>query len=229
LQITEDRKKRVIDLYFNQQKSYAEVVQIERISPRDIHAIIKEEETRRQNYEHKQHQEETSSKTYKLFSEGKTSVQVATTLNLREPEVSKLYREYLKLKRLHKLYCVCTELGDEGIGAFLRLYWLMKEKGMSIDQVVNVVDIAIHKLPYMESLYGQAKDQAEMMQHTIQRLANNISAREYKISLLDAAAFSSEQECRRKEQQIQELTAEKDKIESNIALRNRVDLNNANG
>jgi hypothetical protein len=29
LQITEDRKKRVIDLYFNQHKSYAEIAQIE--------------------------------------------------------------------------------------------------------------------------------------------------------------------------------------------------------
>jgi hypothetical protein len=39
---------------------------------------------------------------------------------------------------------------------------------MSIEQVVNVVDIAIHKLPYIESLHGQAKDQTEKMQHTIQ-------------------------------------------------------------
>jgi DNA-directed RNA polymerase specialized sigma subunit len=50
LQITEERKKRVIDLYFNQHKTYAEIAQIERISPRDIHAIIKEEEDRRQKH-----------------------------------------------------------------------------------------------------------------------------------------------------------------------------------
>ena len=78
---------------------------------------------------------------------------------------------------------------------------------MSVDQVVNVVDIAIHKIPYMDSLYRQAKDQAEKMQCTIQRLANDIRALERKISILDATAFSSEQECKRTEQQIQELTA----------------------
>jgi DNA-directed RNA polymerase specialized sigma subunit len=39
LKITKDRKKRVIDLYFNQDKSYAEIAQIERISPRDIHLL----------------------------------------------------------------------------------------------------------------------------------------------------------------------------------------------
>jgi hypothetical protein len=41
---------------------------------------------------------------------------------------------------------------------------------MSVEQVVNVVEITIHKLPYMESIYRQVKDQAEKMQRTIQRL-----------------------------------------------------------
>jgi DNA-directed RNA polymerase specialized sigma subunit len=41
----QNRKKRVIDLYFNQHKTYAEIAEIEKISPRDIHAIIKEEDT----------------------------------------------------------------------------------------------------------------------------------------------------------------------------------------
>jgi hypothetical protein len=71
---------------------------------------------------------------------------------------------------------------------------------MSIEQVVNVVEIAIHKLPYMESLYGQAKGEAEKMQRTIQRLANDISALELKISILDKIALYSEQECKRTKQ-----------------------------
>ena len=83
MQITKERKNRVIDLYFNQHKSYAEIAQIEKMSPRDIHAIIKQEQTRRQKNEHKQEEQELSSKAYKLFSEGKTSVQVAIILNLR--------------------------------------------------------------------------------------------------------------------------------------------------
>jgi predicted nucleic acid-binding Zn-ribbon protein len=54
------------------------------------------------------------------------------------------------------------------------------------------------------------------MQHTIQRLANDVKALEYKISILDKTAFSSEQECRRKEQQIQELSDQKDRLEKLI-------------
>jgi hypothetical protein len=84
---------------------------------------------------------------------------------------------------------------------------------MSIEQVVNVVEIAIHKLPHMENLYGQAKDQAEKMQRTIQRLKNDIEDRKNKILILDKIAFSSEQECKRTEQQLLELIAQKDGIE----------------
>jgi predicted DNA-binding protein YlxM (UPF0122 family) len=69
VQITKERRKRVIDLYFNQHKTYAEIAQIERISPRDIHAIIKEEEeARRLQNKHQQQQVETSGKAYELFS-----------------------------------------------------------------------------------------------------------------------------------------------------------------
>ena len=62
---------------------------------------------------------------------------------------------------------------------------------MSIAQVVNVVDIAIHKLPHMETLYRQAKDEAEKMQRTVQRLTNDIEARKNKLSILDNIIFSS--------------------------------------
>ena len=49
-----ERRKRVIDLYFNQHKTYAEIAQIEeRISLRGIHIIIKEEQARRQKYNSK--------------------------------------------------------------------------------------------------------------------------------------------------------------------------------
>ena len=76
---------------------------------------------------------------------------------------------------------------------------------MSIEQVVNVVEIAIHKLRYMETLYRQRKDELNKLQYTRQRLVNDIEARKHKISLLDKIAFSSEQECKRKEQKYKHL------------------------
>jgi hypothetical protein len=84
---------------------------------------------------------------------------------------------------------------------------------MSIEQVVNVVEIAIHKLRYMETLYRQIKDEVNKLQYTRQSLVNDIEARKHKISLLDKIAFSSEQECKRKEQQVQALTDKKNRLE----------------
>jgi exonuclease VII large subunit len=88
---------------------------------------------------------------------------------------------------------------------------------MSIEQVVNAVEIANHKLPHMENLYRQAKDQAEKMQRIRQGLENEIEERKNKISFLDRIAFASEQECRRTEQRVQELGDKKNRLEKLIA------------
>jgi DNA-binding CsgD family transcriptional regulator len=213
MQISEERRKHVIDLYFNQHKTYAEIAEIEKMSPRDIHTIIKEELARRQKYKDQQQ----SAEAYRLFSEGKTRVQVAIELNLPASKVSKLYIDYLKLRGLDKLNTIYKETNGK-IWPVWKLYQrLVKKKGMNIEQVVNAVETAIHKLPYMESLYQQAKDQAEKMQRTIQRLANDIEERKKKISLLDNIIFSSEQDCKRKEQEVQELNDKKDRLEKMIA------------
>ena len=56
---------------------------------------------------------------------------------------------------------------------------------MSIDKVANVVETAIDKLPYMENLYGQVKDEVNKLQYIRQGLLNDIAALKYKISALD--------------------------------------------
>ncbi|MCD6036490.1 MAG: hypothetical protein K0S67_374 [Nitrososphaeraceae archaeon] len=84
---------------------------------------------------------------------------------------------------------------------------------MSIEQAVNAADITVNRLPYMESLYEQVKDQVDKMQRTRQGLENDIEDRKNKISLLDRIAFSYEQECKKAEQRVEELTDQKDRIE----------------
>ena len=51
---------------------------------------------------------------------------------------------------------------------------------MCIEQVVNAVEIAIHKLAHMKTLYRQAKDEAEKMKRTVQLSVNDIGALEHK-------------------------------------------------
>jgi hypothetical protein len=67
-------------------------------------------------------------------------------------------------------------------------------------------------------LYKQVKDEVDKLQYTGQGLVNDIEARKNKISILDKTELSIEQECKRKEQEIQELTyCSKDRIEKLIA------------
>ena len=55
------------------------------------------------------------------------------------------------------------------------------------------------------------------MQRTRQVLANDIEERKNKLSILDKIAFTSEQDGKRIQQQVQQLTAQKDRIEKLIA------------
>jgi predicted HTH domain antitoxin len=214
LQLTDERRKRVIDLYFNQHKTYAEIAQIMKMSPRDIHAIVKEEEARRQKYKDKQQQEETSSKAYELFSDGRKPVEIAIELNLREPEATKLYREYCKLNRLTILNSIFKETNGK-LEPILRLYRkLIKEKGMSIEQVDNAVDIAANKLPYMESLYEQVKEQVDKMQYKIQLSEKHLHSVNDEIASANAILNSYHMLCERKRQEAENLNNDISKLET---------------
>ena len=202
--ISEQRKKRVIYLYYNQGKTTREIAKIERMSISDISIILKEEETRRQKSKDQQQQEDLSAQAYELFAQEKTLLQVAISLKIRQSVATKLYREYWKLKRLHKLNLIYKETNGK-LGPFLKLYRLIKEKSMSIEQVANVVEIAIYKLPYMESLYKQVNDEVDKLQYAKQVLVNDIQALKYKISLLNKTPFTSEQDCKKTEQRVKNL------------------------
>jgi hypothetical protein len=128
-----------------------------------------------------------------------------------------MYRGYWKLRRLDKLIIIHKETNGKIWPVWKLCQRLVKKNGMNIAQVVNVVDIAIHKLPYMETLYRQIKDEVNKLHYTRQGLINDIEVRENKISILDKIAFSCEQDCKRTEQQIQELADKKDRLEKLIA------------
>jgi predicted HTH domain antitoxin len=218
LQITEDRRKRVIDLYFNQNKTYAEIAQIEKMSPRDIHAIVKEEESRRQNYQRQQQQEETSSKAYKLFSEGKGPVEVAIALSLREPEATNLFIEYCKLKRLPKFYLAYKELGDNNIGYFVKLCKLAKKEGVNVEQLVKLLQLADEDndigLSSFEKWRKWRIDEIRGLDMQIERSKNHLQSVNDEI----AGAKYSLDYCRdayeRIRQELQRLYEEKNKLES---------------
>src|SRR5918999_2205376 len=122
----QERERLVIDLY-NQGKTIREIAKKVRMSFRDIGIILNKKFAEKAEGLKEQHEEiqqlSLAAQAYKLFSEGKTPLEVAIALNLRESEATKLYKEYWKLKQLHNLNMVHEELkGDTE--PFLKLYKL---------------------------------------------------------------------------------------------------------
>jgi hypothetical protein len=79
----------IVDLYYNQKKTYREIQSIVRKSPRDIKVILNKVEPERASLS-------IPSQAYRLFSEGKTPIDVAIILNIREPEATQFNLEYWK-------------------------------------------------------------------------------------------------------------------------------------
>ncbi|MGB0026752.1 MAG: hypothetical protein WBP64_07915, partial [Nitrososphaeraceae archaeon] len=93
-----------------------------------------------------------SSQAYLLFSEGKTPIQVAIKLGLKEPEVHEFYKQYWKLQQLYSLYQVHEHV-KEDIWSFVELYRLIKAEGMDINHVKKLLEIANKELPIVQAKY----------------------------------------------------------------------------
>jgi transposase-like protein len=157
--INEEEKRRIIDLHFNQGKTIREVCRILGKSSHDIIPVTKEHRIRlAQNYtlangeqsnvvQRKQDRAIPNVKAYKLFDEGKSPLEVTAELNLPGPQVRQFYVEYLDMKRMHKIVIIYQEIQDS-IGYFLKLFRLGKEKSVTPEQIMKLIQMSdsIHKL-----------------------------------------------------------------------------------
>ena len=89
-----------------------------------------------------------STRAYDLFLQGMTPVQVAITLNIREPEATQYYKEYWKLRQYYSLNWVYEQVKDN-IGYFVSLYIAAKVARMDVQHVIRL-EIANNDLPGVE-------------------------------------------------------------------------------
>jgi hypothetical protein len=123
-----------------------------------------------QQQEHQPQQLSLSTQAYKLFSDGKTPIEVAVALNVRESEVTRFYKEYWKLNQMHDLNMVYAELKGN-ITPFLKLYRSARAAGMSEQHVVNLLRIANDNLPALEHRYERLKQEVNSLE--IRKLNSN--------------------------------------------------------
>ena len=192
---SKQREKLVLDLY-NEGKTIKEIAKEAKMSFRDIGYILKqagkqEEQTQMQSI---------SSQAYKLFSEGKTVLQVAIALNLRDHEVTILYTEYCNLSGLDSLCAVYREVKGD-IWPLVNLHKSVKSSGMNESNVIKLLTIANNDLPAVEDRYellkrklGEVEGKIRNSTMIFQDLNNQISSMR---SILDSIRLDIEKEKKR--------------------------------
>jgi hypothetical protein len=199
--VNEEEKRRIIDLHFNQGKTIREVSRIMGKSSHDITPITKEHRIQlAQNYamangeqsdilQCEQDRVIPNVKAYRLFDEGKNPLEVADELNLPGPQVQQFYIEYLNMRRMDKLVAIYQEIQDS-MGYFLKLFRLGKEKGITPEQAIGLIQVSdsIHKLQekklHLQSEVLDISRRKSVGQEELKNLHNETSNTKEKLELV---------------------------------------------
>jgi hypothetical protein len=173
----QEKEKLILNLY-NEGKTYKQIAEIARVSPRAIKPVIEKAEKEREkelgintqeggngstgNQNQTQNKTSISSQAYRLFSEGKTPLDVAIELNL-ELEATKYYRQYWKLRQLHNLNLIYEDIKDDII-SFVKHYKRMKAAGIGVEQAIHLTKIANNDLPALEQKHQKLKKEVNSLE-----------------------------------------------------------------
>jgi hypothetical protein len=183
--LTRQEKERLVIELYNQGRTIRDIAREVRMSFRDIGAILKKTSgDKEEDQDKEQSLLPPSSQAYKLFSEGKTPIEVAIALDLGESETTKYYEEYLNLKQMHELRMVYDEIGPD-VMHFLELYKLSKDDNMKPEHVVNLLKMSNRYLPIIEQKYRKLMKEVDSLKSEKQKLKNLWSQIRLSIKTLD--------------------------------------------
>jgi hypothetical protein len=154
-------------------ESYRDIAQKAKVSPNTIKAIS----NRAGLYE----TTSITSRVFELYSQEKTSLEVAIALGLKADDAINLHREYFKLLGCTEFTKVYLQIKDNP-WAYVNLVRLTQESGMSDEDVVELLKIAKGHLPRVRLEYDRLKaelnsleDEKRNSAKEQQRLCNEIS------------------------------------------------------
>jgi hypothetical protein len=166
----QEKEKLVIELY-NQGKTIREIAKELRISFRDIGAILRKASGEKEKNQNKEQSSllSPSAQAYRLYSEGKTPLEVAIALDITESETIKYYEEYLELKQMHDLKVAYDEIGSD-IVQFLKLYKLSKVAHMNPEHVITLLQMCNEYLPLLEKKRKRLTKEIDFLESEKQKL-----------------------------------------------------------
>jgi predicted DNA-binding protein YlxM (UPF0122 family) len=216
----EEKEKMVLDLYYNKGYTYKQITKELRMSPNQIREIIKRHEEKNDAIANKKKVLSLSSQAYKLFSEGKSNVQVAIKLDLPQEQITQYRLEYWilnnqdeleslykvakgKVSVLWKIYKELMIMGGMSIeevasvmstGIMYQLSRLYKElvrkRGISIEEVAAVVDINLNILPDMKRELDQTCKVLARKQVELESLEEEEKRRRNRFVTLPPSSYS---------------------------------------
>ena len=143
-----------MDLYENG-NSYREIAKEARVSLRDIKGIL--------DRANGVQSLSKASQAYQMFSEGKSPMEVAIALDLREPEVTQLFKESWTLKQIYDLNSIYLETKGN-LGLFVKLFTLSQEAGINAEHVVRILRLTEDDLSRLEGKYYNLKSQVKLLE-----------------------------------------------------------------
>ena len=221
--LTRQEKEKLIKDLYDQGKTYQEIAREARVSVRDIKPVLEKAEKEREkelgiateegNNEgtgNRQTQKKisTSTQAYRLFSEGKTPLEVTIELNIKQPEATRYCREYWKLSQMHTLHMVYEEIGDDIIH-LLKVYRKIRAAGMKVDQAINLIKNTNNELPTLEEKYQKLKSDIDLLESRKLEEYQNLNETQDQIYKSEKMLEWLETSRREEEAKIDQLASEK--------------------
>jgi hypothetical protein len=202
----ENVKENIKDLRFNQHKTIREIAEITGKSSRDIIAVLNESEDKEiieednKNVQGKVAEEKGNTeqdpplniKAYKLFSEGKSLVDVTIALKLTSQQAHQFHIDFWKLMQMHQLFVIYQENKDS-IGYFLKLVRLGKKEGMTPEQIIDLLKMADNtkdlneKFQHLQGEVTGMELKKSVIKEQLEDLENRIVSAEEQLSETDKA------------------------------------------
>jgi len=130
-----DKEKAIVDLH-NQGKGTKDISSQVHMSFRDISRVLRKHFP--EEYADERPVLTTETRALKLFSEGKTPVEVAIDLNMKPEDTSNIYRNYLGLKREYLMVKLLEKYKDESY-SLLSLLREVKKSGLGLRGVASAL------------------------------------------------------------------------------------------
>ena len=172
----EEREQYVIRLY-KEGRTVRDIAQLVHMSFGSIGAItnkVKLQADQEKGYTTDEEPKSPESQAFKLFSEGKSPVEVAILLDLGADRVRALYREYWELSGRYELAQIYDE-AKKYLPSLLRLHKIVKDLGLGEKEIIKVLELAkYHELENLQWKVEYLKNEVNMLENEKWKSTNQI-------------------------------------------------------